>query len=105
MDDAVWAALADRHRRAVLDILRTGPRSAGDLGAALGIAQPSASKHLGILRASGLVTVRVDAQRRIYAISPSALADLDAWLAPYRALWNSRLDALGRHLETHQEDS
>lgn len=105
MDDDVWTALSDRNRRAVLDILRAGPRSAGDLGGALGISQPSASKHLGILRASGLVTARVDAQRRIYQINPSALADLDAWLAPYRTLWNSRLDALGRHLNDHQEDA
>ncbi|MCW2605204.1 MAG: transcriptional regulator, partial [Pseudonocardiales bacterium] len=50
MDDDVWTALGDRNRRAVLDILRTGPRSAGDLVAALGISQPSASKHLGVLR-------------------------------------------------------
>ncbi|MCU1689142.1 MAG: transcriptional regulator [Jatrophihabitantaceae bacterium] len=103
MDDEVWTALGDRNRRAVLDILRTGPRSAGDLVAALGISQPSASKHLGVLRSCGLVTARVDAQRRIYRINPSALADLDAWLAPYRALWNTRLDALGRHLDQQEE--
>ena len=103
MDDGIWTALSDRRRRAVLDLLRTGPRSAGELGGALGISQPSASKHLGVLRASGLVTARVDAQRRIYEINPRPLADLDAWLAPYRALWNSRLDALGRHLDQQEE--
>lgn len=103
MDDATWAALGDPHRRAVLDILRSGPQSAGELVDALGISQPSASKHLGVLRSCGLVIARVDAQRRIYRLNPAALADLDSWLAPYRALWNERLDALGRHLD-HQED-
>lgn len=105
VDDVLWTALADRHRRAVLDLLRAGPRSAGDLGRHLGIAQPSASKHLGVLRSAGLVTARVEAQRRIYQLAPGALAGLDDWLAPYRALWNTRLDALGQHLDDHLEDS
>lgn len=65
----------------------------------LGFSQPATSKHLRVLRDAGLVSVRAEAQRRIYAVDPAGMAELDAWLAPYRQLWNERLDALGRHLD------
>jgi DNA-binding transcriptional ArsR family regulator len=71
--------------------------------AALGCTQPTASKHLRVLRAAGLVDVRKDAQRRIYALRLAPIAEIDAWLAPYRQLWNDRLDALGQHLDNHPE--
>jgi len=97
--DEVWAALGDRHRRAVLDELRRGTCSVGELVRRVGLSQPATSKHLRVLRHAGLVTVRKQAQQRIYAVAPGPIADLDAWLAPYRQLWNDRLDALGRHLD------
>jgi DNA-binding transcriptional ArsR family regulator len=97
--EAVWAALSDTHRRALLEALRPGERTVGELVAEVGLSQPATSKHLRVLREAGLVQVRVDAQRRVYAIDPAGLAPLDAWLAPYRRLWNDRLDALGRHLD------
>jgi hypothetical protein len=56
-----------------------------------------------VLRAAGLVQVRGDAQRRLYAVTPGPMADVDVWLAPYRQLWNERLDALGRHLDADVE--
>jgi DNA-binding transcriptional ArsR family regulator len=93
-----FEALADPHRRQILDLLRDGERPAGDLVDALPLSQPGASKHLRILRDAGLVTVRKDAQRRIYRLAPGRLAELDAWLAPYRKVWSSRLDALENHL-------
>jgi DNA-binding transcriptional ArsR family regulator len=98
-----WAALVDPQRRALLDELRAGARSVGELVVALGCTQPTASKHLRVLRAAGLVDVRKDAQRRIYALRTAPIAEIDAWLAPYRHLWNDRLDALGRHLDSHPE--
>ena len=61
-----------------------------------------ASKHLRVLREAGLVRVRKQAQQRIYTINPDRMAELDAWLAPYRRLWNDRLDALGRHLDDEE---
>lgn len=70
-----------------------------ELAERTGLSQPGVSKHLRVLRESGLVQVRRDAQRRLYDLDPAPLAELDAWLAPYRALWNDRLDALGRHLD------
>jgi DNA-binding transcriptional ArsR family regulator len=63
------------------------------------------SRHLRVLREAGLATAREEAQRRMYRIEPAPLAELDAWLAPYRALWNDRLDALGRHLDETEERS
>ena len=94
-----WQALADPHRRAVLELLLERPRPAGELVERLGLSQPGTSKHLRVLREAGLVQVRREAQRRVYALDPGPLNELDIWLAPYRRLWNERLDALGRHLD------
>ncbi|MDQ2896402.1 MAG: metalloregulator ArsR/SmtB family transcription factor [Actinomycetota bacterium] len=94
-----WTALADPHRRAAVALLRERPRTVGELTVAIGCSQPGTSKHLRVLREAGLVRVTPDAQRRVYALAPGPLAELDAWLAPYRALWEDRLDALGVQLD------
>lgn len=99
MNNAPWTAIADPNRRAVLDLLRVRPRSVGELQKALELSQPSASKHLRVLRDAGLVTSTVDAQRRVYGLEAEAIRELDFWLAPFRALWNDSLDALGEHLD------
>jgi DNA-binding transcriptional ArsR family regulator len=96
---APWSALTDPHRRQALELLREEPRTVTELTAALGLTQPGTSKHLRVLRNSGLVRVRVDAQRRVYELDPAPLAALDDWLAPYRRFWDRHLDALGRHLD------
>jgi DNA-binding transcriptional ArsR family regulator len=98
-----WTALADAHRRAALELLLERPRPVGDLVAALGLPQPAVSKHLRVLREAGLVTVRRDAQRRIYAVDPQPLAELHEWLARYRRLWDGRLDAMERRLDELEE--
>ena len=67
------------------------------------VTQPSTSKHLRVLREAGLVQAHPDAQRRVYALRPDRLAELDAWLAPYRRLWQGRLDALERHLDENPD--
>ena len=95
-----FSALADPERRRLLEQLRQGERTAGDLVQRLDAPQPTVSKHLRALRESGLVRVRKDAQRRWYAMEPDGLAAVDAWLAPFRAFWGDRLDALDRHLGT-----
>ncbi len=92
--DAVLQALADGHRRTVLAILRDHPAAAGELAAALPIARPGVSRHLRVLREAGLVDVRQEAQRRVYSLRAEPLAEVDDWLADYRALWQSRLAAL-----------
>jgi DNA-binding transcriptional ArsR family regulator len=91
--------LTDASRRAILDLLRDRERSVGELVDALGLSQPGVSKHLRVLRDAGLVKVRVDAQRRWYGLDPRPLAEIDAWLAPYRRYWADRLDDLERHLD------
>jgi len=98
-DASLWAALADPHRRAIVALLLEGPRPVGEIVEACGLSQPSTSKHLKVLRDAGLVRVRQDAQRRVYALDPAPIAELDAWLAPYRKLWSTSLDALGRRLD------
>jgi len=96
-----YAALAEPHRRQILDLLRDGERQAGELVDRLELSQPGVSKHLRVLREAGLVAVRADGRRRLYALRTQPLAEVDAWLEPYRAYWSNRLDALERHLEEH----
>lgn len=92
--DPVLQALADGSRRTVLERLRAGPATVTELAALLPIARPGVSRHLRVLREAGLVEVRSEAQRRIYALRAEPLAELDAWLDGYRALWSQRFDAL-----------
>jgi DNA-binding transcriptional ArsR family regulator len=96
--------LAEPHRRRILDLLRERERSVGDLVDALALSQPGVSKHLRALKEAGLVEVRQDAQRRWYRLRPEPLAEIDAWLAPYRQLWNAHLDALEQHLDAAPDD-
>lgn len=98
---SAYAALAEPHRRQILDLLRDGEHAAGDLVEHLGLSQPGVSKHLKVLREAGLVDVRPDGKRRLYTLRPEPLAEVDQWLKPYRAFWSQRLDALERHLEEH----
>jgi DNA-binding transcriptional ArsR family regulator len=94
-----FEVLAEPTRRRVLDLLREQPRPVGELVELLGMSQPGVSKHLRVLREAGLVNVRQDAQRRWYELRLEPLVEIDAWLAPYRELWNAHLDALERHLD------
>jgi DNA-binding transcriptional ArsR family regulator len=98
-DVSAYAALAEPHRRQILDVLRSGERPAGELVERLELSQPGVSKHLKVLREAGLVTVRADGKRRLYALCSEPLVEVDQWLEPYRAFWSERLDALERHLE------
>jgi DNA-binding transcriptional ArsR family regulator len=104
VDASLWTALADPHRRAIVALLLERPRPVGEIVEACGLSQPSTSKHLKVLREAGLVQVRQDAQRRVYALDPAPIAELDAWLAPYRRLWNTSLDRLGRRLDETSAD-
>jgi DNA-binding transcriptional ArsR family regulator len=98
----MFEVLAEPTRRRILDQLLARPRTVGDLVATLNISQPSASKHLRVLRDAGVVEARKDAQRRIYELRPEALAEILAWVEPYRKLWAGRLDALERHLDSKE---
>ena len=102
--ETTFKVLADARRRQILDLLRQGERPVGELVGHLRLSQPAVSKHLKVLREAGLVAVRQDAQRRLYRLRPEPLAEVDAWLAPYRRLWSASLDALERHLEAMPDD-
>ena len=84
--------------------LRRDDCSVNALVHTLAVSQPAVSKHLKVLRDAGFVSVRTAAQRRIYSVETRPFEALDDWLAPYRQLWNRRLDALERHLDS-QHDS
>ncbi|WP_433474020.1 ArsR/SmtB family transcription factor [Spirillospora sp. CA-142024] len=96
---SAFAVLAEPTRRHILDLLLERPRPVGELVERLGLTQPGTSKHLRVLRDAGLVQSRQDAQRRVYEVRLEPLAEVDAWLAPYRRAWSSRLDALEQHLD------
>jgi len=104
MPSSAWSALADPHRRAMLELLRESPRPVGELVARTGLTQPGTSKHLRVLRDAGLVISRVEGQQRIYALDVRPLAELDAWLEPYRRVWERSLDALERHLDRNPKE-
>ena len=101
----VFEAIAEPNRRVLLDTLAAGDRTAGELVAALpDLTQPSVSRLLRILREVGLVEVRPDAQRRIYALRADGLVAVDAWIERYRQFWSQHLDALERHLDNTAEE-
>jgi DNA-binding transcriptional ArsR family regulator len=102
--DALLQAISDPSRRTMLEQLRHGPATAGELADLLTIARPGVSRHLRVLREAGLVDVRPDAQRRVYSLRPEPLAELDDWLDAYRALWTQRLDALHTEVARGKRD-
>jgi len=102
-----FRALAEPNRLQIVELLLTGPRPVGDMVDQLGLRQPQVSKHLRVLSEAGLVDVRVDAQRRIYALRPAPLQELEAWLERYRRIWESnfqRLDALLDDMKTKKKN-
>jgi len=94
--------LGDPVRRRILELLATGERPAGAVVEAIksefGISQPAVSQHLRVLREAGLATVRAEGTRRLYAVEPDPLREVDRWLDQFRQYWSARLDALGTEL-------
>jgi len=100
---ATLRALAEPSRFQIVELLRDGPPPVGDMVRRMRLRQPQVSKHLRVLGDAGLVEFRVDAQRRIYALRPAPLQELEVWLERYRRLWEAnfqRLDALLDELKT-----
>ena len=96
----VFLAISDPTRRAVLDLLATGSRKAGDIAARFRhLTQPAVSRHLKVLREAGLANVEVNAQQRIYELRPEGLTELYEWVAKYQAMWPDTLEALERYLD------
>ena len=87
--EAAFAALGDPTRRRIIELLAERELAAGEIARRFDMTAPAVSQHLKILRNAALIRVRNDAQRRIYALEPSGLADLDAWLGRYRHFWSN----------------
>jgi DNA-binding transcriptional ArsR family regulator len=101
----VFEAVAEPHRRVLLDLLAERERAAGELVASLpALTQPAVSRHLRILREVGLVEVRPDGQRRIYSLQADRLIEIDNWISRYRRYWHDHLDALEQHLAERTKD-
>ena len=96
---SAYAAVAERSRRRILDLLRDRQHSVNELVPQIGLSQPAVSKHLKVLREAGLVVARTQGKQRMYALQAGPLMEVAQWLEPYRMLWSSRLDALEQHLE------
>jgi DNA-binding transcriptional ArsR family regulator len=92
-------ALAEPNRFQIVELLRDGPRPVGDMVHRLGLRQPQVSQHLRVLSDAGLVDVRVDAQRRIYALRAAPLKELEAWIERYRRIWEGNFQRLDGVLE------
>jgi DNA-binding transcriptional ArsR family regulator len=94
--------LGDPVRRRILELLADGELPAGRIAATIGdefgISQPAVSQHLRVLRDNGFATVTVDGTRRLYAVNPLPLQEIDTWLDRYRQFWTNRLDALDTEL-------
>jgi DNA-binding transcriptional ArsR family regulator len=97
--ESVFEVIAEPSRRAILGLLVASEQSVGELERQLRMPQPAVSKHLRVLRDAGFVEATVDAQRRLYRLTPAPLQEVDAWLAPFRRFWSAHLDALERHLD------
>ena len=100
--DRTLLALADPHRRQVIDLLRQRPRAAGELAREVGLAPPAMSRHLRTLRQSGLVEEShppFDARVRVYALKAGPMAELKDWLEETERLWSEQLTAFKAHLE------
>jgi DNA-binding transcriptional ArsR family regulator len=94
--------LGDPVRRRILEVLATGEHGAGAIVDVVrpefGISQPAVSQHLKVLRDNGFAVVRAQGTRRLYSVDPTPLHEIDDWLAPFRAFWEQRMDALGTEL-------
>jgi DNA-binding transcriptional ArsR family regulator len=95
----VFNAVADRHRREVLDALIAGEKAVGEIVSDLSMSQPQVSKHLRVLSEVGLVTCRADGRRRLYRLEPARLRPLREWLAAYEQAWNARMDRVDDYLK------
>lgn len=98
MNTITLNALAEPNRLQIIELLREGPLTVGEIADRLHLRQPQASKHLKILHEAGLVEVRADANRRIYRLRPEPLMEIDRWLESFRGMWEEHFDRLSEYL-------
>jgi DNA-binding transcriptional ArsR family regulator len=98
----VFNAIAEAHRREVLDALAAGEKAVGAIVEHLSMSQPQVSKHLRVLKEVGLVKCRAEGRRRLYYLEPARLRPVQEWLAKYERAWNDRLDRVDDYLKELQ---
>jgi len=103
MDTTTLSALAEPNRLHIVELLRDGPLTVGEIADHIHIRQPQASKHLRVLSEAKIVEVHADANRRIYKLRPEPFIELDEWLDSYRSIWESRFDNLDEYLQKLQK--
>ena len=101
---ATFSALADPTRRSILAQLARGEATVNELAAPHAMSLPAVSRHLKVLERAGLVVKSRDAQWRPCRLDAAPLREVDAWMAPYRAFFETRFDRLGEHLKTMKSD-
>ncbi len=94
----IWTVLADPNREHIVEMLRDGPLTVGEITRRLGIRQPQVSKHLKVLSEAAIVEVQPQANRRIYRLRREPFQELEAWLQSFRRLWEERFDRLDNYL-------
>jgi DNA-binding transcriptional ArsR family regulator len=99
----VFNAIAEAHRRDILDALMAGEKAVGAIVDGLSMSQPQVSKHLRVLSEVGLVRCRADGRRRLYRLEPARLRPMREWLAKYEQAWNERLDRVDDYLKELQD--
>jgi DNA-binding transcriptional ArsR family regulator len=99
----VFNAIAEVHRREILDALIAGEKAVGEIVAGLSMSQPQVSKHLRVLSEVGLVRSRAEGRLRLYRLEPARLRPLQEWLAKYEQAWNDRLDRVDDYLKELQQ--
>lgn len=97
-------ALSDPNRRRIVEMLAGRELAAGEIGAAFEISAPAVSQHLKVLKEASIVRVRVDGQRRIYALDPTGFAEIEQWLSSVRRFWTPKLDELERQMQRHKAE-
>jgi DNA-binding transcriptional ArsR family regulator len=101
----VFAALADPTRLKIFELIAQGEKTVGEIVQAFSFKPPTISQHLQVLKEAKLVSVRAEAQKRIYTVDETGLREIEAWTQQQRAHWNQKLDALERHLEAKAKTS
>jgi len=99
----VFKAIAEEHRREILDALMAGEKPVGAIVDDLSMSQPQVSKHLRVLSEVGLVRCRAEGRRRLYSLEPARLRPVHEWLAKYEQAWNDRLDRVEDYLKELQQ--
>lgn len=103
LDMMMLTALAEPNRRQIVELLREGPLTVGEIATKLGLRQPQASKHLKVLNESGIVEVKAEANRRIYMLRPQPFHALNSWVTSFRQVMEDRFDRMDEYLQDLQK--